>query len=105
MTLKDLELGIASYCEQRIAPQINSTLDRWIFFAGLGLLGTKLEAALQAIAPAAAGFGLIDGDGNIDLDLLERIGTDAFAKQPKVSIWKLTFAKEDFEDLMRHLRG
>ena len=105
MKLKDLELGIVSYCEQRIEPQNNSTHDRWIFFAGIGLLGSKLEAAIQTLAPSAAGFGLIDGDGNIDLDLLERVCIDAFEKQPKVSIWNLTFTREDFADLMRHLRG
>ena len=101
MNLKDLELGIVSYCESMVAPHIRSTLDKWIFFAGLGVLGTKLESEIQKIAPE---IGLVDGDGNINIDLLEKIGLSAFEKQPKVEIWKLTFVKEDFSDFIRYLR-
>ena len=105
MKLKDLELGIMSYSELRIAPALHSTLDKWLLYAGLAALGSKLESAVQAIAPAAEGAGLIDADGNIDLDWLEKIGLAAFEKQPKVQIWKITFIREDFSDFMRHLRG
>ena len=105
MTLKDLELGIVSYCETKIAPVLPSTLDKWLLYAGLAVCGTKMEKTIQTIAPAAAQVGIIDADGNIDLDLLEKVGTAAFQKQPKVQIWKLTFGQEDFSDFIRHLRG
>lgn len=104
MTLKDLELGITSYCEQRVAPMLQSTFDKWIFYAGLALMGAKMEAFAQSVAPAAAAVGVIDGDGNLDMDTLEKVGYAAFEKQPRVQIWKLTFIKEDFGDFMRYLR-
>ena len=105
MTLKDLELAITSYCETVIAPQLASPMDRWIMFFGLGVAGAKLEAAIQAIAPLAATAGLIDESGNINVDLLEKAGYAAFEKQPQITIWKLTFRREDFSDFMRHLHG
>ena len=105
MTLKDLELGIVSYCELRVAPALRTSLDKWLLYLGLAAVGSKLEAVAQALAPVAEGAGLIDTDGNVDLDWLEKVGLAAFEKQPKVQIWKLTFIREDFSDLMRHLRG
>ena len=105
MKLKDLELGIMSYCELRVAPALRSSLDRWLLYAGLAVWGAKLETAIQKVVPAAESIGFIDVDGNVDLDLLEQIGYAAFEKQPKVEIWKLSFIREDFSDFMRHLRG
>lgn len=104
MTIKDLELGITSYCEQRIAPMLHSTLDKWALFFGLGILGTKMESLFQSVAPMASAAGIIDGDGNIDLGMIENVGYEAFQKQPKIQIWKLTFAKEDWGDFIRFLR-
>lgn len=105
MNLKDLELGIVSYCEQKVAPALPSTLDKWLLYAGLATCGLKMEKVIQSIAPAAAQAGIIDADGNIDLDFLEKVGTAAFQKQPKVQIWKLTFGQDDFAEFIRHLRG
>ena len=105
MNIKDFELGIVSYCEQKVAPALPSTLDKWLLYAGLAVCGTKLEKMIQSIAPAAAQAGIIDTDGNINIDLLEKIGTVAFQKQPKVQIWKLMFGQEDFSDFILHLRG
>ena len=105
MNLKDLELGVVSYCEQKIAPVLPSTLDKWILYAGLAAGGLKMEKMIQSIAPAAAQAGIIDANGNIDLDFLEKVGTAAFQKQPKIQIWKLTFGQDDFADFIRHLRG
>ena len=104
MNLKDLELGIVSYCEQKVAPVLPSTVDKWLMYAGLAVCGTKMEKMIQSIAPAAAQIGFIDADGNIDLDLLEKVGTAAFQKQPKVQLWKLTFGQDDFADFIRHIR-
>ena len=105
MNIKDLELSIVSYCEQKVSPVLPSTLDKWLLYAGLAVCGTKMEKIIQSIAPAAAQAGIIDADGNIDIDLLEKIGTVAFHKQPKVQLWKLTFGQDDFADFIRHLRG
>lgn len=105
MNLKDLELGIVSYCETKIAPALTSTLDKWLLYAGLAAGGAKLETTIQSIAPSAAKIGIIDADGNVDLDWLEKVGNAAFQKQPKVQIWKLTFGQDDFADFIRHLRG
>lgn len=105
MKLKDLELGIVSYCEQKVAPMLTSSLDRWLLFAGLAVYGTKLEKIFSSFASAAENAGLMDADGSIDLDLLERIGTEAFRKQDKIQLWKLTFTVEDFKDFLHHVRG
>lgn len=104
MTLKDLELGITGYCEQRIAPMLRSSVDKWALYFGLGILATKMEALFQTVAPMASAAGIIDGDGNIDLGLLENVGYAAFEKQPRVQLWKLTFAKEDWGDFIRFIR-
>lgn len=105
MNIKDLELGIVSYCEQKVAPALTSTLDKWLLYAGLAAGGLKMEKMIQSIAPSAAQAGIIDTDGNIDLDFLEKVGTAAFQKQPKIQIWKLTFGQDDFAYFIRHLRG
>ena len=105
MNLQEFELATVSYCETVVAPQLTSSLDRFFLFFALGAAGGKLEAALQKIAPAAASIGLIDANGNIDLDLLAKAGYAAFERQPKITIWKLTFTREDFSDFIRHLRG
>lgn len=68
-------------------------------------MGAKTEAIVNAFAPTAASIGIIDAAGNIDLDVLEKLGNAAFEKQPKVTLWKLTFSKEDFADFIQHLRG
>ena len=105
MNIKDLELGIVSYCEQKVAPVLPSTMDKWLMYAGLAFFGTKMEKTIQSFAPSAIQLGIIDADGNIDLDLLEKVGSAAFQKQPKIKIWKLTFGQEDFAGFICHLRG
>ena len=105
MTLNDLEIGITSYCETVIAPQIQSTLDRFLFYGWTALIAPRLEKLIQPLIPVATNMGLIDAEGNIDLDALEKAGMTAFERQPEVTVWKFKFRREDFADFIRHLRG
>lgn len=105
MKLKEFEMGVASYCEKYVAPQLPSAGSRWLMYFGLGVAGLRSEAAFQAIAPTLASVGIIDAEGNINLELLEKAGLEAFEKQPRVDILGCTFFREDFCQFMKHLRG
>ena len=79
--------------------------DKWLFEAFLVSLGIKFEALIQTIAPFIVNVGIIGANGNIEIDLLEKVGNATFDQQPTLDLWKFTFAKEDFADFVRHLRG
>ena len=105
MKLKDFEMGVLSYCAKYVAPQLRTTGSKWLMYFGLGVAGLRSEVAFRQIAPTLAAVGVIDEEGNIDLDLLEKAGLEAFEKQPRVDILNCTFFRNDFVNFMRHLRG
>lgn len=71
----------------------------------LATFGIKAEKFIQLVAPTAIQLGILDADGNVDLDLIEKVGTIAFKKQPMVQKWIFTFKQDDFADFMCYLRG
>lgn len=98
-------MGIVSFAENEILPNLHSSLDRWLMYAGLMAGGLQMEQRLTDLAPWLIGAGVMNSDGEINLDKLESIGASAFAKQPDVKIWKLTFHEDDFKKFVAHLRS
>ena len=105
MNFKDFEVGFASYCKNKIMPKLPKTRDRWTLGAFLGALALRGEALLRNMPPMILNAGIIDVNGNIDIDLLEKVGGSGFDYQPTLDIWKLTFTREDFNELIAILRG
>ena len=105
MDLKNFEMGIVSFAENEILPNLHSSLDRWLMYAGLLAGGLQVEQKLTDLAPWLIGAGVMNGDGDINLDKLESIGAAAFGKQPDVKIWKFTFHEDDFRKFMAYLRS
>lgn len=104
MNIKDFEVGVASYCKDKVMPKLTSSWDRLVLGAFIGALGLRFETLIQNIYPAVVSAGIIDANGNIDLDMLEKIGNSGFEYQPTLEIWKLKFSGEDFKDFIAHLR-
>lgn len=105
MDLKNFEMGIVSFAENEVLPNLHNSVDRWLMYAGLMAGGLRMEQSLRDLAPWLVGAGVMNESGEIDLNKLENIGVSAFAKQPDVKIWKLTFHEDDFRKLMAHLRS
>ena len=102
MTLKDIISKIDRYCELRILPKIASSGDKWLFFLKLKAFELKLEKDTPAELR-----GFIDGEGNVDLDLLEEAGRAAFKEVPQASFGNgaFTFREEDLSDFIRVIHG
>ena len=105
MKLKEFEEGIRSYCENRVIPALRTSFDKWILYVVLGIVKERPEFITQKITPILSCAGLVSEDGEVDLDLLEKVGKEAFEKQPRLDIWKITFKREDFSDFIRFLHG
>ena len=59
MDLKNFEMGIVSFAENEILPNLNSSLDRWLMYAGLLAGGLQVEQKLTDLAPWLIGAGVM----------------------------------------------
>lgn len=103
MTLKDLELGVKSFSKKQATPKIPQSSGRFFFFAKLGFFFAWLEEIAMSSDPAK--IVLFDANGNVNLDRLEKILSDAFDEEPEVEIFGFTIRKNDLTELMQFLRG
>ena len=105
MKLNDIEMGLLSFAETHIAPKLESDLDRLLFYAGGAAKMAQLEAQINKNADSLIDMGLMEADGEFNLDAIEKYGEIAFAKVPKVSFWKVKgFNQKDFKNLINYLR-
>lgn len=105
MKLQDIEMGLLSFAETHIAPNLESDLDRLMFYAGGAAKLAQFEAQINKNAASLVEMNLMDADGEFNLDAIEKYGEIAFAKVPKVSFWKVKgFNQRDFKNLMNYLR-
>jgi hypothetical protein len=105
MKLQEIEMGLLSFAETHIAPNLESDLDRLMFYAGGAAKLAQFEAQINKNAASLVEMNLMDADGEFNLDAIEKYGEIAFAKVPKVSFWKVKgFNQRDFKNLMNYLR-
>ena len=65
--------------------------------AKLGFLLPVLPTWLAAQAAMAAAIGLVDVDGNVDLEAFERCSRSAMEAAGKISMVGFTFGKQDMD--------
>ena len=100
MKIKDLIPKIDRYCELRILPQIADSGNKWVFFLKLKVF----ELGLERNIPEELSF-LVDENGDVDLELLQKAGEAAFEKQPEAKFGAFKFRKEDLCDFIRVVHG
>lgn len=105
MNLQEIEMGLMSFADQHIAPSLESDIDRLLFYAGGAAKMAQLEAKVVKNGAELIEMGIMDADGEFDLNAIEKYFEIAFSKVPKVSFWKIKgFNQKDFKALVNHLR-
>ena len=99
MTLTDFQLSLLSFCKDRLVKYIDSTLGRVAFLGLVGCLNFNFEAVLHKTMPHLTTLGLIDKDGNVNVDLLDKVGFsgDIFGavKEAKVNVEMISEGASD----------
>ena len=104
MEIKDFQVACWGYSEKYLIPNLQSDVDRWLAYFGMGIGTFKFEDSLEQFIPIAQQVGIVSKEGQVDLDVLEKYGKVAFQKQKKVKIWKFIFNQNDFDDFLKYLR-
>ena len=115
MKIKDFQIGLDAFCENHVRPAIDKTHNRFIFDLARGAVIPNLERIANYYAQGLRLLNILDAEGNINLDFLEKLGNDTFDKDPVFELpvhrlplldpLVLNFRKEDFAELIRILRS
>ena len=110
ITLQQAQMGLVKYIDTDIMPHL-SGLKKVGLGIYTGLAGNNIAAIVERYAhhPAVEVLGVIDKDGNIDLDALYQAAAPMFAEGQKVPIdipliGELTVDKTDLEKLYRYMK-
>ena len=104
MKLAELRDKVLYYGENTLAPQIVNERDLFYFYVMLGGFNIRFEHLIRRFSPAIDALSLVDEEGNVDLDAVEKIGDYAFQHSSlPIAVGKLKH--EDFKKLMQYLRN
>lgn len=102
VTAQAFSQAIATHVAQTIIPQVSNPMTQWAL-AGAVATGSIARRA----TPLLTMVGVMDADGDVDVDALDTFINGAFAQTPKVTIpfLGLTFEQADAEAFAKRLRG
>lgn len=101
ITLQQFQQAVAAHMAEAVIPHIANHTMQW-FLAGATATGALLN---QRVLGAMQMAGLIDTEGNVDVDKLETFSKAAFASQPKVETpFAVTFEQADADAFLNRLR-
>lgn len=107
VTSKQIVEGVVVYANKEIMPKLEPTKQ---FIAGmaLGVAGSKADGMLKLLGqqPMVAALGLIQQNGEVDLDTLYAAASEQMDRQGSLPIdipiiGKLTFGRGDLDELYR----
>lgn len=101
VSLPQFQQAVNAHVAEAVIPHIANPTMQW-FLAGATATGALLN---QRVLGAMQMAGLIDAEGNVDLDKLETFSKAAFASQPKVETpFAVTFEQADADAFIARLR-
>ena len=103
MNINNFSLAVMAYAETTLLPKINSSLGKWMTYAGLMIKMPELESKIQGMLPALKEFGAVTDNGEVDLNKIRTVGLTAFDKVPTVEFADFTFDRNDFEAFLSFL--
>lgn len=101
VSLPQFQQAVNAHVAEAVIPHIANPTMQW-FLAGAAATGALLN---QRVLGAMQMAGLIDAEGNVDVDKLETFSKAAFASQPKVETpFAVTFEQADADAFLNRLR-
>ena len=101
VSLPQFQQAVNAHVAEAVIPHIANPTMQW-FLAGAAATGALLN---QRVLGAMQMAGLIDAEGNVDVDKLETFSKAAFAIQPKVETpFAVTFEQADADAFLNRLR-
>lgn len=111
ITMQQAQAGLLKYIDTDIMPHL-SGIKKIGLGVYAGLAGQNIAAIMERYRkhPAIEMLGVVDENGNIDIDALYRAALPMFAEGQKTAInlpllGELTVDKSDLEKLYRYMRG
>lgn len=105
MKIADIELVLAEYIRKEMIPVIPTTLGKFALAGASTLILGKTEKLLSQYKPILTTLGVIDADGNIDVDALYSAAKDGMiATNGILQIAGFTFNQADIDKLYKMLK-
>ena len=103
MHINNFPLAVMAYAETSLLPKIESSLGKWMTYAGVMIKMPELESKIQSVLPALKEFGAVTDNGQVDLNKIRTVGLAAFDKVPTVQFADFDFDRNDFEAFLSFL--
>jgi hypothetical protein len=109
-TLAQVKAGAAAYIEQEIIAKIGGW-QKWVAGAAVSMALNRADSIFEALRqnPAVQILGIVDGDGNIDVDALyaefKRQAQRGAVSFDVPMIGKLTLNESDVDKIYQSIKG
>jgi hypothetical protein len=105
MNISETPAAILAFFEKSIMPQIPSTGNRWLTYFGLMGYMPIVQQTIEKHKPMLTSCGVIDENGNVNLEKLEQFGNATFEKVPEALIGDFGVTKTEFTEFINFIKG
>ncbi|MGL5778222.1 hypothetical protein [Cetobacterium sp.] len=106
MKLSKIQVGIANYIQAEIAEKATG-IKKFTVYAGTFLILAKIEEITNGLMenPIVQQLGIINSEGDVDIDILENVMHKSMEKTGKVEFMGIIFNDNDVTSLFQHIRS
>lgn len=104
MNVIQFENKLLSYISEEMLPKMPNNLNKFLGYMTVGALTTKMDNILQPYMNMAKKINVIDEQGQIDLDALDKALCYAFDNIPTINLWNFTFTKSDVPHFISYMK-
>lgn len=103
MELKHVQAGVVSYLEKELIPKADFKT-QFKLWAGIAFANIKLEKMYQENVGKLASMGIVDGQGNIDIDTLYQSLKFAMQRTGKYQVGDIIFNEQDIDKMYEYIK-
>ena len=109
MNMDKVPLALADFLDQRVMTALDSNSPyRWIIGGASTLVLSRFQEIVKTYTPILRALGLLDENGRLMIEIVERFITSAFDKQPNMRLpimgVPFNFNKDDGQVLIELLK-